>query len=164
MKTEAIAFKYGDFANIAIHVDGLSALLRFLDHADADLEQALKDGLRDAAQPVLSRARANARSIQDDGTFANSLSIASTKKGARWVLRSRDRQAGVKEFARPGAVTRTSKGTPLADARLAKRSGVGVPLRANAPRAMVPAVNDSAPEVAYRVQMALERVLEACHG
>lgn len=164
MNTETIAFKYGDFCNLSVHIEGLRSLLRFLDHADEQLAAALRDGLRQSAQPVLSRARARAQAIQDDGTFAASLSIASRKKGSQWVLKSRDPQAGVKEFARHGAITRTSKGTPLANARLRARSGVGVPLRANAPRAMVPAVNESAPEVASSVERALAAVLEARHG
>ena len=164
MRTEAVYFRSGEFGNFAVHIDGLSTLLRYLETADPKLEQGIKDALRAAAQPVLSKARANASGLSDDGTYSSSLSIASRKGGSQWVLKSDDPTAPVKEFARIGAKTITSKGTKRADARLAKHSGVGVPRRAHAPRAMVPAVNDSADEVKDAIDSELARILEGFHG
>lgn len=139
------------FTSYTVEVKGLDSLLNWLAHADKKLEKAMRAGLKDAMTPVLDRARANARRIQDDGTFAGSLSIASRKSGVQYVLKSTDPNAGVKEFARTGAVGRTEKWH-------GKR--IGVPHRANKPRVMVPAVEDSADEVRKRIDERLEDVLK----
>lgn len=143
-----------------VEIEGLQDLMKWAKDADKDLKKAMSKGLKTAATPVLEKARANAQVIADDGTFAQSLSISQRKNGSQYVLRSTDPAAPVKEYARIGAKTRTSKGTPLADARLAKRSGVGVPLRANAPRVMIPAINDSVDEVKAQMEKAINEVLE----
>ena len=144
-------------------MDGLDSLLRFLKDSDPKLRAAIQAGLKEASQPVLTAARANARRIMDDGTYERSLSIRQTGKGAVKLV-STDPNAPVKEFANKGAVTRTSKGTALADARLRKRSGVGVPLRANPPRVMVSAVNDNVELVKSRIDAHLEEVLRRADG
>lgn len=164
MKTETVYFKSGEFGNFAVHIDGLSSLMRHLKESDPKLRKATAEGLKEAAQPVLTKARANASRIADDGTYRQSLAITTRRNGANIVLKSTDPAAPVKEFARLGAKTITSKGTPLANARLRKRSGVGVPRRAYAPRVMVPAVNDSTDEVMLRIQRRLARVLEGFNG
>lgn len=165
MKTEIVATRpSGGNYNLVVRVDGLDSLMRFLKDSDPQMREAIRQGLREAATPVLARARANAYRIADDGTFASSLSIRSYVSG-RVVLRSSgDEAAGVKEFAHQGAKTISSKGTPLANARLRMRSGVGVPLRANHPRVMVPAVNDSAEDVKTRIDAKLEEVLRRADG
>lgn len=162
VKGEQVFFASGSFGNYSVHIKGLKSLLDYLKTADPKLEKAMKKSLKESGAPVLQKARANASSIADGGAYSSSLSLG-TKSGKgtfQVLLKSSDEVAGVKEFARKGARTVTSKGTPLADARLRKRSGVGVPLRANAPRAMVPAVNDSADEVQARMEAALETVLK----
>ena len=158
MRAETIAFSGGGNLNYSLHIDGLPELMRFLKGSDLSMREALRRGMRTASKPVLTRARANARKIADDGTYAESLSIRTYVSG-RVTLHATDVAAPVKEFAKPGAVTRTSKGTPLADARLRKRSGVGVPKRANAPRVMIPAVNDSIEDVKSGIEAELEKVL-----
>ena len=139
------------FTGYTVEVKGLDSLMNWLAHADRKLEKAMRAGLKDAMSPVLERARANARRIQDDGTLADSLSIATRKSGVQYVLKSTDPNAGVKEFARAGAVGRTEKW---------RGKRVGVPHRANKPRAMVPAVEDSADEVKKRITERLEEVLK----
>lgn len=164
MNSETVYFQSGEFGNFAIQIDGLDRLMKFLKESEPLIQQAMKDGLKEAVQPVLKSAKSKAQTIADDGTFAASLTVASRKNGANWVLKSTDPTAGVKEFARLGAKTITSKGTKLADARLAKRSGVGVPMRAYAPRAMVPAVNENTDLVKERIDAAIARVLESRNG
>ena len=148
----------GDYIHSVIHIDGLEETIRYLDRVNPELERETKDGLKEAAEPVLTAARANARAIALTGRYANSMSLAVYKLG-QVRIKSTDPAAGVKEFAKLGAVTLTSKGTPLANARLRKKSGVGVPRRANPPRAMYKAINDKADEVARRMDDQLERVL-----
>lgn len=164
MKTEILALRPGggNFSYV-VSMPGFDYLMRFLKDADPKMRKALQAGLKDAAQPVLTKARANARKIADDGTFAASMSIRAYSNGSI-RLRSNDAAAGVKEFANIGAKTVSSKGTQLADARLRKGSGVGVPRRANPPRAMVPAVNDSVEEVKSRIDARLEQVLGRADG
>lgn len=160
MNTEAVYFKSGNAGNWAIHVEGLDSLLRFLDATDEDAAKALRDQLQAAASPALARARAYANTLADDGTYASSLKTVLRKTGYYLALRSNDKAARVKEFAREGARTLTSRGTPLANARLAKRSGVGVPRRVHAtPRAMVPAVNAAFESTWQGVNTALDRIL-----
>ena len=137
------------FTGYTVEVKGLDDLINWIKHADPKLEKAMKKGLKEATEPVLKRARANANAIQDDATFRDSLSIASRKSGAQYVLKSDDVAAGVKEFAREGAVYR----------RNANRR-VGVPHRANQPRVMVPAVEESADEVRDRIDACLAAVLD----
>lgn len=147
----------------AVHVDGLDSLMKWLKDADPEMRKALQEGMRESAQPVLGAARANARSIADDGTFEKSLSVRAYASG-KVVLASTDPAARVKEFANLGAVTRSSKGTPLADARLRKRSGVGVPRRGNPPRVMYKALDAEVGAVASRIERRLAEVLEDADG
>lgn len=144
-----------------VHIDGLASLMRGLKRAEPAMNKALKKALKEASAPVLKRARANARAIADDGTLEGSLSIASRKGGAMYVLKSTDEAAPVKEFAAPGAIaTRSYKRTPRSLSMVDKGSRVGVPRRANAPRVMIPAVSDSAEEVKSRIDEAIEDTLE----
>lgn len=154
------------FTGYTVEVKGLDSLIGFLHSADPKMERALKRGLKEAVTPVLDKARANARRIQDDGTYAGSLAIASRKGGVQYVLKSTDPQAGVKEFARPGAVMVTNRAHTERSARMvANRARVGVPRRANAPRVMVPAVESSHDEVLSRINARIEEVLkEVEHG
>lgn len=164
MKTEIFALRpSGGNFNYVVSIDGLDTLMRFLKDSDPQMRKALQKGLKEAAQPVLSKARANAQRIADDGTFAGSLSIRAYANGSI-RLRSDDEAAPVKEFARRGARTISSKGTPRANARLRMHSGVGVPTRANQPRVMVPAVNDSVDAVKERIDAKLEQVLRRADG
>lgn len=139
------------FTGYTVRVEGLDSLLRWMKDANPKLQRAFKKGLKEAMNPVLERARANAKRIQDDGTYAGSLAVASRKGGAQYVLKSTDPNAGVKEFAKPGAVGRTAKW---------RGRHVGVPHRANKPRVMVPAVADSADEVQDRIDERLAEVLK----
>lgn len=148
---------------MAVGVDGLDTLLRFLKDSDPKMRAAIQQGLKAAAEPVLTAARANARRIEDDGTLERSLSIRQTGRGVVKLV-STDPAAPVKEFANKGAVTRSSKGTKLAEARLRKKSGVGVPLRSNPPRAMVRALNDNVEQVKNRIDEHLEEVLRRADG
>lgn len=139
------------FTGYTVKVEGLDSLMRWMKDANPKLHKAMRKGLKEASKPVLEKARANASRIQDDGTFASSLSIASRANGAQYVLKSTDPNAGVKEFAKPGAVGRTYRWFG---------KHVGVPHRANKPRVMVPAVEDSADEVKDRIDECLARVLK----
>ena len=161
MNSEVIYSKSGSHGSFQVSIDGLRTLMSFLKQANPELQQAMRKGLKEAvSDPVLPDARRRANAIADDGTFAASLSITSRANGSSWLLKSDDEAGPVKEFARKGARTRSSKGTPRADARLRMRSGVGVPLRANPPRAMVPAVNENIDEIKSRIDEALAKVLE----
>lgn len=144
------------FTGKTVQVKGLDSLLRWMGKANPKLQRAFKRALKEAVSPVLDRARANARRIADDGTFAESMSVASRASGAQYVLKSDDVAAGVKEFARPGAVRRRGEGRG--------RVRVGVPRRANKPRAMVKAVEDSAEEVQERIDERLAEVLDEVNG
>ena len=148
------------YTGMSIRVKGLDPLLRYLGQANPAIQKALKAELKLAAQPVLKRARANASVIQDDGTMRDSLSIAGRRSGAEVVLKSTDPAAGVKEFAHPGAVYVAKRTDPRANARKMPTFPVGVPHRANAPRVMVPAVNDSQGEVLERLERCLEGKLK----
>ena len=165
MKTEAVYFKSGGFGNFSIRVDGLDRLMRFLKASDPELQKALKRGLKEAVEnPVLLDAVRRAGAIADDGTYAGSIAVSSRANGSKIVLKSDDPAAPVKEFARIGAKTRSTKGTRRANARYRERSGVGVPRRAHAPRAMVPAVNDNVDAVMSRIDRELAKVLERADG
>lgn len=142
-----------------VHIAGLDETMRWLKNADPKMRKALQQGMKDAAQPVLVAARANARGIADDGTFEGSLSIRAYASGSL-RLASTDPAVKVKEFARLGAKTRSSKGTPLADARLRKQSGVGVPRRGNPPRVMYKALDENIDGVATRIEQRIADVLE----
>lgn len=163
MNTELIVFRSGGNFNYTVHIDGLDSLMRFLKDADPQLRKALQDGLKEAAQPVLTRARANAQSIADDGTYQRSLSIRARANGGV-VLRSNDEAAGVKEFARRGATYKPKSSDKRRNARKMKSFPVGVPRRANPPRVMVSAVNDSVEEVKTRIDAKLEEVLRRADG
>lgn len=159
MKSTSIHSTNGGYIGETIHVEGLAETLKFLRRVDPELEKAIFNALKDSANPVLSRAKSNASKIADDGTFRDSLSIAAKRAGIKIQLKSNDPAAGVKEYARRGAVTIKSKGTALANARLAKKSGVGVPA-GNPPRVMIPAVEESIEEVKARIDAAIERIFK----
>lgn len=145
------------FTGYTVEVKNLDSTMRWLAQADPKLKRALQRGLKEAASPVLDKARANGHRIADDGTYASSLSIASRAGGAQYVLKSTDPNAGVKEFAKPGATYRHGPGRGVRK--------VGVPRRANNPRVMVRAVEDSAEEVKDRIDKCLAEVLnEVGHG
>ena len=163
MNTDVVVFKSGGNFNYSVSIDGLDTLMRFLKDSDPQMRKALQKGLKDAAQPVLTRARANAQRIADDGTYANSLSIRSRSNG-NVVLRSNDEAAGVKEFAHRGATYKPKSTDKRRNARKMRSFPVGVPKRANQPRVMVPAVNDSIDEVKTRIDAQLEMVLRRADG
>lgn len=163
MNSELVVFRSGGNFNYAVHIEGLDSLMRFLKDADPQMRKALQAGLKEAADPVLTRARANAQRIADDGTYANSLSIRARANGGV-VLRSNDVAAGVKEFARRGATYTPKPTDKRRNARKMKSFPVGVPKRANQPRVMVPAVNDSIEEVKTRIDAKLEEVLRRADG
>ena len=157
MNTEVIVSKSGANWNYTVQVDGLKDWMRFLKDADPKLRRALQKGLKEAAQPVLTRARANAQKIADDGTYANSLSIRARANG-NVVLASNDAAAGVKEFAHRGATYHPKPSDKRRNARKMSSFPVGVP-RGNPPRAMIPAVNDSVDEVKDRIERKIQEVL-----
>lgn len=144
-----------------VQIEGLESLMRFLKDADPQLKKATQKGLKEAMGPVLTRARANASSIAANGTFSASLSIASRKNGSSYVLKSTDPAAGVKEFARPGATYRPKPYDKRRNARGMRSFPVGVPRRANAPRVMVRAVDDSTDEILERIDSALAAVFDS---
>lgn len=163
MKTDVVVFRSGGNFNFSVSIDGLDTLMRFLKDSDPKLRKALQDGLKDAAQPVLTRAQVNARRIADDGTYANSLSIRAGVNGNVW-LRSNDVAAGVKEFAHEGARYKPKPTDKRRNARKMRSFPVGVPHRAHQPRVMVPAVNDSIDVVKSRIDAKLEEVLRRADG
>ena len=159
------------FTGYTVQVEGLDSLLRWMKESDPKMQKALRKGLKESMEPVLQKARANGRYIQDDGTYAESLSIASRASGAQYVLKSTDVAAGVKEFAKPGATRLVGKGARSSTQRARKYAGqslapglravrVGVPHRANKPRVMIPAVEGSAQEVEDRIDKCLADVLK----
>lgn len=148
------------FVTLGVHVEGLDVLMRDLKASDKELHAAIRKGLRGVVKDVvLADAKRRASAFADDGTYRDSMAARSRANGATWLIQSTDPAAGVKEYAHIGARTVTSKGTPLADARLAKHSGVGVPRRANPPRAMVPAVDDNQQIIKSRIEAVLEQYL-----
>ena len=158
MTSQTFTSGSGEYTHLYINIEGLDSVMRYLDSVDQELAKMFREELRDAAQPVLDAARANARVFARSGDFANSMSLRSYKNGSV-RLKSSDPAAGVIEFAKRGAVTLTSKGTPRANARLAKKSGVGVPHGANPPRAMYKAINEKSDEVKRQMDERIERVL-----
>lgn len=144
------------YLGMSIQVKGLDDLLHWMRNSDRELNAAMRLGLKEAAQPVLRRARANASAIQDDGTMRGSLSIAARRSGAEIVLKSTDEAAGVKEFAHLGATYAVKAYDKRANARKMGRYPVGVPHRANAPRVMIPAVEKSRDEVLNKLAQCLE--------
>ena len=164
MRMEIFALRpSGGNFNYVISIDGLDTLMRFLKDSDPQMRKAIQQGLKEAAQPVLSKARANAQKIADDGTFAGSLSIRAYANGSI-RLRSNDEAAGVKEFAHQGARYKPKATDRRRNARKMRSFPVGVPHRANQPRVMVPAVNDSVDEVKNRIDAKLEQVLGRADG
>lgn len=148
-----------------VEIEGLDETLNWLKNCHPKLEKALKRGLREAMQPVLKKARANASKIADiDGFYRDSLSVASRKGGVEWILKSTDPAAGVKEYAFPGAtVVRSRTNSKRSRTMLAMHSRIGVP-KGMPPRVMLPAVNDSETEVANRIDAALAEVLNEVGG
>lgn len=138
-------------------VHGLDEILRNFRMVNQNGERIVTSAIADSGNIVLASAMAKASSFSSSGKFRSTLSIKKVKNGI--ALSSNDKAAGVIEFANSGARTRTSKGTKLANARLAKGSGVGVPRRAPNPRSMVPAVSESTLRVQNKVADALERAL-----
>lgn len=144
-----------------IKIEGLEVLIRGLKLTNPKLLKALKKSLKEACRPVLRKARANAQAIADDGTYAESIALSSRKAGLKYVLKSTDPAAGVKEYAKLGAVTlRSRTNSELSRTRLRKHSGVGVPHRANAPRAMQPAIESEADEIVEAIDAAIEKTLQ----
>ncbi len=143
-----------------VEVKGLDVLMSSLKNANSDLYKAMRKGLREVAKdPVLSDAKSNASRIADDGTYESSLSVSSRANGSKWLLKSTDEAAPVKEYAHTGARTsyfysRNGK------TYYRKNVRVGVPKRANAPRVMVPAVNDNVDEIKSKIDLLLEAELE----
>ncbi len=158
MKGEVVGIGRG--AQSYIFIDGLEELITFLKSADPKLKRGVQKSLKEAMSPVLTKARANASAIADDGTYSSSLSVASRRGGMSYVLKSTDPAAGVKEFARRGATYRPKSTDKRRNARKMRSFPVGVPRRANAPRVMVRAVEDSTDEILNRIDSALEQVLE----
>lgn len=158
MKGEVVGIGRG--AQSYIFIDGLEELITFLKSADPKLKRGVQKSLKEAMSPVLTKARANASAIADDGTYSSSLSVSSRKGGMSYVLKSTDPAAGVKEFARHGATYRPKSTDKRRNARKMRSFPVGVPRRANAPRVMVRAVEDSTDEILDRIDSALEQVLE----
>jgi len=163
------------FTGYTARVDGLDSLMKWAKEADTKLKKALQVGIKDAMTPVLEKARANARYIQDDGTYAESLSVASRKGGSQYVLKSTDVAAGVKEFAKPGAMRLVGKSSKSSTQRARFRAGmalapgiravkVGVPHRANPPRVMIPAVDGETFEVVDRVNKRIDEVLRGAEN
>lgn len=144
-----------------VEVEGLDETLNWLKHVHPKMEKALKKGLKEAMAPALKRARARAGKIRDiDGFYADSLSVASRKGGAQWVLKSDDPAAGVKEYAKPGAVVvRSRTNSKRSRTMLALGSRIGVP-SGMPPRVMIPAVEDSESDVKERIDAALAEVLD----
>lgn len=150
---------------LKIHIEGLKELIQWLKESDPKLKRGLAKGLKQAAQPVLQKARANASRIADDGTYAASLSISARQNGAQILLKSSDPQAGVKEFAHVGSRYAVKSTDKRRNARKMRYFPVGASRRANPPRVMVPAVNDSVEIVKENISQALEEVLkEASNG
>lgn len=158
-----MAVKAGYHEGLGITIEGLDSLMAWLKESDPKMKRALTRALKEAANPVLQKARANGRAIQDDGTYAMSLAIGSRKSGTQYVLKSDDPAAGVKEFAKPGAVRLARSSTQRARQRAGMATGrqvrVGVPHRANPPRVMVAAVDDSRDEVIEGIDKALADVI-----
>lgn len=159
MNTEIVGRK----GAYTVNVEGLDNLMAFLKESDPKMRKGLQAGLKDAGQPVLSKARANARNIARTGDFERSLSLRSGVKGALY-LRSNDEAAGVIEFAKQGATYKPKATDKRRNARKMLRFPVGVPHRANPPRAMIPAVNDSVDIVRDRIAMRLEEVLKGAEN
>ena len=146
----------GNGSLMSVEVDGLNEIIRNLRAANSDGEKIVTDAIRESGSLVLATAQSKASAFSASGAFRSTLSIKNVGQGIK--LSSNDAAAGVIEFAKFGAKTRTSKGTPLANARLAKRSGVGVPRGSN-PRSMVPAVNETTLKIQNKVAAAIERAL-----
>lgn len=144
-----------------VQIKGFKDLMASLKRADVELAAGLGAALTAAAEPMRADAERRARSIADDGTYASSIGLVMRKLGVSLV--STDPAAPVKEFARRGARTLTSKGTPLAQARLARKSGVGVPAGAP-PRAMYAAVEDGVDAAVEATRAAVQAVLDGIRG
>ena len=140
-------------------VHGLDEIVRNFRLVNQEGDRIVTSAIADSGNIVLASAMAKASSFSASGAFRSTLSIKKVRNGI--TLSSNDKAAGVIEFANLGARTRTSKGTKIADARLAKGSGVGVPRGASNPRSMVPSVNENTLRVQNKVADALERAL---HG
>lgn len=162
MNVEIVGTTKGNGFHQTVHVDGLDSLMKWLKLSDREMRDALQKGLKESAQPVLTAARANARTIADDGTFEKSLSIRAYASGAL-KLASTDPAARVKEFANLGAKYRSAQ-TPLARERLQRGAGVGVPLRGNPPRVMYRALDAEIGAVAQRIEEKLAEVLEGANN
>lgn len=165
------------FTAQTVQIEGLDSLLKWAKEADPRMHKALRRALKESMAPVLREARANGRYIQDDGTYADSLSIGSRASGAQYVLKTTDPAAGVKEYAKPGAMRLVGKSSRSSTQRARLRAGlslsprggiaaglravrVGVPHRAHPPRVMIPAVETETEGIKSRVEARLDEVLK----
>lgn len=159
------------YTGYTVQIEGLDSLLRWAKDADPKMQRALKRALKESMGPVLEEARANGRYIQDDGTYADSLSVGSRASGAQYVLKSTDPAAGVKEYAKPGAMRLVGKSSRSSTQRARLRAGmplgpglravrVGVPHRAMPPRVMIAAMETESPAIKNRVDSRIEEVLK----
>lgn len=151
----------GPYGNFVVQMEGLDVLMRALAQSDKAAQQGIKSGLERAGRPVLSQARANARRIADDGTFAARMSVRFRANASRMVLCNSDPAAGVKEYARPGATYRPRSDDKRRNARKMRTFPVGVPRRADAPRAMIPAVNSNVDTTRALIDAEVARAFEA---
>lgn len=144
---------------VRVNVGGLSSLMKTLKESDLEMHQAMQRGLAESARPLLAKARANAERIADDGTYASSMSIVVRQSGGI-ALRTTDPAAGVKEFARPGAVYKPKSTDKRRNARKMNSFPVGVPKRANQPRALYPAIDSEYQALASRIAQKIDEVLK----
>lgn len=174
MKTSIITTRAGSAGyGYTITIDGLDSLMKFLKEADPQLRKAINQGIKEAASPILQDAKKNAWKIADDGTFANSLTMRSRANGGV-NLRSNDIAAGVKEFARPGAMRLVGKSARSSTQRARLRAGmplgkgtravrVGVP-KGYPPRVMYKSINENVSAVENRIAQKLDEVLGRADG
>ena len=150
---------------LTVRIKDLDALLAWLKQVNPEINKKIRKGLKGAAQEiVLPEARRRAGAIRRTGKFAASLSIASRRAGASYVLKSTDEAAGVKEFAHLGARYSVRANDKRRNARKMGSFPVGVPRRANPPRAMVPAVNDNVERILSRVDSVIEEAMSSYRG
>ena len=145
---------------VRVNVGGLSSLMKTLKESDLEMHQAMQRGLAESARPLLAKARANAERIADDGTYTSSMSIAARRQSGGIALRTTDPAAGVKEFARPGAVYKPKSTDKRRNARKMNSFPVGVPKRANQPRALYPAIDSEYQALASRIAQKIDEVLK----
>lgn len=131
-----------------IKVDGLKETMDSLKTINKQLVRDLKKGIRQDAKIILEDARNYASGLGGRGTYAQSLAMRTIKDGVR--IQSDDPAAGVKEFAKHGAV-----------ATRGKRRGklVGVPM-GNPPRALVKSSEENQDLVVRMVEDRVAQIIE----